>query len=105
VQKYFQKSIFITNLNFIRPYVFEVPAWFAHNHKIELEAEKAAGGLSKPRPPYRTEPTAAEYEAIKEPTKFGQIRNYLHPVKVKNPSGQHSQSTKNVSPRYEHAHP
>jgi hypothetical protein len=77
----------ITLITFFRPYIFEVPAWFAHNHKAEQEsaANDPRGPGKQTAYPYGTYGTSADYEPIKEPTKFGQIRNYLHPVKVKNP--------------------
>lgn len=66
------------------PYVFQVPAWFAHKDKIN---EEEARNIN-PNYPYETSqrghqvPRVRE-EKIEEPRKYGQLRNYLHPVNVK----------------------
>ena len=89
--------------------MFEVPAWFAHNHKTpnsnynnnmpnnndyqqqQLQQQRAYNYYKK--------------EAIEEPPKYGQLRNYLHPVKVKSNSyhqqqQQYERSGANINNNY-----
>lgn len=63
-------------------HVFEVPAWFAHQHK-SYDQQKV-----KPvQPPYHLDPNfnpkLQKYDAIEEPLKYGQLRNYKNPANVK----------------------
>lgn len=63
-------------------HVFEVPAWFAHQHKV-YDQQKV-----KPvQPQYHLDPNfnpkLQKYDAIEEPLKYGQLRNYKNPANVK----------------------
>jgi hypothetical protein len=73
--------ITISSNNKFRPYVFEVPAWFAHNHKITQDEHEV---IYKPHESNSTYvPSFHKYEPIEEPRKYGQLRNYLKPTSVK----------------------
>ncbi|CAF0743022.1 unnamed protein product [Brachionus calyciflorus] len=60
------------------PYVFQVPAWFAHQDKNN---DSNLNLNAKPDPIIRK--TMIKHEAIEEPRRYGQLRNYMNPVKVK----------------------
>jgi len=64
-------------------HVFEVPAWFAHADK-SYETQKVKASI---HPQYDLDPEfnpkLQKYDAIEEPLKYGQLRNYKNPQRVK----------------------
>ena len=80
-------TIIISNI-INRPYQFEVPAWFAHNHKISQDEHEV---IYKPHESSSTYvPSFHKYEPIEEPRKYGQLRNYSNPTSVKLPKSKTS---------------
>ena len=60
-----------------------MPAWFAHADR-SYDVQKVKASL---RPQYELDPCfnpkLQKYDPIEEPLKYGQLRNYKHPMNVK----------------------